>query len=106
MPFVFRRQEGHPREKKHIRFLELGEVVPMDKIQQLEHRALRVRWQDHGSYRGKQLCQICLMEKARIGTSEDRNLFEQIWDQWARALARDRCAVCGEQKETMTLPAR
>lgn len=71
----------------------------------LEHLALQVRSQDHGAYRGKPLCQACLMEKANISAPEDRMAFEHVWHQWVKMLKRDRCVVCGEQKETMTLPA-
>jgi len=73
---------------------------------QLEHLALRGRWQDNGTYRGKRLCQACLMEKAIISTPEDQLAFEQVWHQWVYRLKRDRCAVCGELKETLILPAQ
>ena len=71
---------------------------------QLEHLALQVRWQDNRTYRGKSLCQACLMEKANISDPEDKIKFEHVWHQWVKMLKRDRCVVCGEQKETMTLP--
>ena len=71
---------------------------------QLEHRALQVRWQYHGTYRGKSLCQACLLEKANISAPEDKMVFDEVWHQWGRLLKRDRCVVCGEQKETITLP--
>jgi len=73
--------------------------------QQLEQLALQVRWQDNGVYRGKSLCQPCLMEKGAISITEDQLIFEQVWHRWATRLKRDRCVVCGELKETMILPA-
>jgi len=73
---------------------------------QLEHLVLQVRWQDNGIYRGKSLCQACLMEKGAIAIPEDQLTFDQVWHQWATLLKRDRCVVCGELKETMILPAR
>jgi len=73
---------------------------------ELEHLVLQGRWQDHGTYRGKRLCQACLMEKAPISTSEDQLTFEQVWHRWVYRLKRDRCAVCGELKETMMLSAQ
>jgi hypothetical protein len=72
--------------------------------QQLKHLALQVRRQDHGTYRGKTLCQPCLMEKAAISSPEDQMTFELVWHQWVKMLKRDRCVVCGELKETMLLP--
>ena len=72
---------------------------------QLEQLALQVRWQDNGVYRGKSLCQPCLMEKGAISIPEDQLIFEQVWHRWANRLKRDRCVVCGELKETMILPA-
>ena len=78
--------------------------VLMDR-KQLGHLALQVRLQNNGTYRGKSLCQTCLMEKASITAPEDQLEFEQVWHEWVKMLARDRCTVCGEQKETMTLPA-
>jgi hypothetical protein len=72
--------------------------------QQLEDRALLVRWHDDGRYRGKNLCQACLMDKANISTQEDRLTFDLVWHQWITMLNRDRCAVCGELKETILLP--
>jgi hypothetical protein len=44
------------------------------------------------------------MEKANISAPEDQMKFEQVWHQWGMTLNRDRCVVCGEHKETMTLP--
>ena len=72
---------------------------------QLEQLALRGRWQDGGAYRRKSLCRTCLMEKATISAPEDQRIFEHVWDQWIKMLKRDRCVVCGELKETMTMPA-
>ena len=71
----------------------------------LERLALQVRWQDNGTYRGKSLCQTCLMGKATISSPEDRMTFGHVWHQWRKMLKRDRCVVCGELKETMRLPA-
>jgi len=73
---------------------------------QLEQLALRVRWQNHGTYRHKSLCRTCLMEKGAISTPEDQLTFDQVWHQWMKMLKRDRCVVCGELKETMMLPAK
>ena len=73
---------------------------------ELERLALRVRWQDHGTYRGKRLCQACLMEKGAITTPEDQMTFEHVWHQWVYRLKRDRCVVCGQLKETILLPAQ
>ena len=73
---------------------------------QLEHLVLQVRWQDHRAYRGKNLCQACLMEKGAISTSEDQLAFEQVWHQWVNRLKRDRCVMYGELKETLSLPAK
>ena len=75
----------------------------MDQTQ-LEQLALQVRRQHQGTYSGKSLCQTCLMEKANISAPEDQMKFEQVWHQWGTTLNRDRCVVCGEHKETMTLP--
>ena len=72
---------------------------------QLEHLVLRGRWQHHGTYCGKRLCQACLMEKAPISTLDDHLRFEHIWHRWVYRLKRDRCVVHGELKETMMLPA-
>ena len=77
----------------------------MTDKQQLVRRALEVRWQEDGRYRGKTLCQACLMDKAKISVPEDRRTFDLVWHQWGTILIRDRCVVCGELKETMTLPA-
>ena len=74
--------------------------------QQLEQLALQVRWQDNRAYRGKSLCQPCLMEKGAMAIPEDQLTCEQIWHRWATMLKRDRCVVCGELKETMILPAK
>jgi len=71
---------------------------------QLEHLALEVRWQNNRAYRGKRLCQTCLMEKAIISLPEDQITIEDVWHQWMKVLKRDRCVVCGELKETMMLP--
>ena len=83
----------------------LSRCVMMDQ-NELEHLALRGRWQDNGTYRGKNLCQTCLMQKATISSPEDQMTFEHVWHRWVYRLKRDRCAVCGELKETMMLPAQ
>ena len=44
--------------------------------QQLEHRALKVRDHNGGQYRGKRLCQTCLMEKAGITSAEEQVAFD------------------------------
>jgi len=71
----------------------------------LAHLALPGRWEDHRGYRGKSLCQACLMEKGAITTPEDQMSFEHAWHQWVYRLKRDRCVVCGQLKETIMLPA-
>ena len=73
---------------------------------QLAHRVLRGRWQDHATYRGTSLCQACLLKKATLTTLEDHLRFVRLWHRWVDRLKRDRCAVCGELKETMRLPAK
>jgi hypothetical protein len=73
---------------------------------QLEQHILQIGWKDNGIYSGKTLCQACLMEKGGISAPEGRMVFERVWNEWVLMLSRDRCAVCGEQKETMTMPAK
>ena len=75
---------------------------PMDN-RQLEALALKVWHQGNGMYRGKALCRVCVLVKASITASEDTQRFEHIWDHWGTRLKRDRCVVCGELKETMTV---
>src|SRR5262249_23692366 len=76
---------------------------PMDN-RQLEALALKVWRQGNGMYRGRALCRVCVLAKASVTAPEDAHAFESIWDHWGTRLKRDRCVVCGELKETMTVP--
>jgi hypothetical protein len=59
----------------------------------------------YGTYRGKRLCQTCLMEQAAIMAPKNQMEFERVWHEWGTMLAGDRWVVCAEHKETMILPA-
>ena len=76
--------------------------------QQLEHRALKVRDHNGGQYRGKRLCQTCLMEKAGITSAEEQVAFDAIWysANWLKSQEWGICDACGEKKEVMTLPVK
>src|SRR5215510_8771575 len=73
---------------------------------QLEQLALRGRWQDNRAYRGKSLCQECLLKKVPLSTLEDHLRFVRLWHRWEDRLKPDHCAVCGELQETIMLPAQ
>jgi hypothetical protein len=75
--------------------------------QQLEHIVLQVRNQNGGAYRGKSLCEACLMAKASITVPEDQIELHTIWNQWftRKLITKGTCVVCGHESETMNLPA-
>jgi len=84
----------------------LSERCGMMNQKQREQLALGGRWQDSGTYRGKSLCQTCLLKKVTLSTLEDHLRFVRLWHRWVDIRKRDRCVVCGELTETMLLPAQ